>query len=168
MKQALADQDSAEDWGGDVVAYPSAREKTNLDLLLEMILLVATSGNSRPIRRLTSGVVIEARSTRTRCGGKRPGSERHALGRGFIVAGAVHGRVRALVGDRGVIITSRPVDTGRDPGLQDLPQAGDSSVFEDAEIWQVAMPNLRQLCVTSGALRRFEQMRRHVKSCLSF
>src|SRR6202043_2944335 len=43
IKQQLADRGLlAEDWGGDVVMVPvSARAKTNLDLLLEMILLVA-------------------------------------------------------------------------------------------------------------------------------
>ena len=43
IKQQLADRGLlAEDWGGDVVMVPvSAKAKTNLDLLLEMILLVA-------------------------------------------------------------------------------------------------------------------------------
>ena len=43
IKQQLSDRNLlAEDWGGDVVMVPvSARAKTNLDLLLEMILLVA-------------------------------------------------------------------------------------------------------------------------------
>ena len=43
IKQQLADRGLlAEDWGGDIVMVPvSARAKTNLDLLLEMILLVA-------------------------------------------------------------------------------------------------------------------------------
>ena len=43
IKQQLADRGLlAEDWGGDTVMVPvSARTKTNLDLLLEMILLVA-------------------------------------------------------------------------------------------------------------------------------
>src|ERR1700683_3675969 len=43
IKQQLADRSLlAEDWGDDVVMVPvSAKSKTNLDLLLEMILLVA-------------------------------------------------------------------------------------------------------------------------------
>ena len=43
VKQQLADRGLlAEDWGGDVVMVPvSAKTKTGLDLLLEMILLVA-------------------------------------------------------------------------------------------------------------------------------
>src|SRR5947199_3402379 len=43
IKQQLSDRGLlAEDWGGDVVMVPvSARKKENLDLLLEMILLVA-------------------------------------------------------------------------------------------------------------------------------
>src|SRR4030081_3552990 len=43
IKQQLSDRGLVpEDWGGDTVMVPvSARAKTNLDLLLEMILLVA-------------------------------------------------------------------------------------------------------------------------------
>src|SRR6266542_1864833 len=58
IKQQLADRGLlAEDWGGDTVVVPvSAKQKTNLDLLLEMILLVADlqelKANSR---RLASG-----------------------------------------------------------------------------------------------------------------
>ena len=64
VKQALSDQGLlAEDWGGDVVTVPvSAKEKTNLDLLLEMILLVADlkEFKANP-KRLASGVVLEAK-----------------------------------------------------------------------------------------------------------
>jgi len=85
------------------------------------------------------------------------------------VAGAVHGRVRALIDDRGRSIESAgpsmPVEI---QGLQDLPQAGDSfQVFEDAgKARQVA--ELRQAKLREKALRTtarvslealYEQMR---------
>src|SRR5207244_8227923 len=63
VKQALSEHGLlAEDWGGDVVTVPvSAKQKTNLDLLLEMILLVADLKELKANpRRLASGVVLEA------------------------------------------------------------------------------------------------------------
>ena len=48
----------AEDWGGDVVMVPvSARAKTNLDLLLEMVLLVADLQDLAMLVRLLDHLV---------------------------------------------------------------------------------------------------------------
>jgi len=138
VKQALADQGLlAEDWGGDIVTVPvSAKQRTNLDLLLEMILLVADMKDLKANpKRLASGVVLEAKVDKGRgCvatvlvqnGTLRVGDS--------LVAGSVHGRVRALINDRGKTIDSAgpsiPVEI---QGLQDLPMAGDTfQVFEDA------------------------------------
>ncbi len=138
VKQALSDQGLlAEDWGGDVVTVPiSAKQRTNLDLLLEMILLVADMKDlkSNP-RRLASGVVLEAKVDKGRgCVATvlvQNGSL--SLGDSF-VAGSVSGRVRALVNDRGRnILSAGPSVPVEIQGLQDLPQAGDTfQVFEDA------------------------------------
>ena len=85
IKQQLSDRGLVpEEWGGDTVMVPvSARAKTNLDLLLEMILLVADlqdlQGQSGP-----SGGRQRARSaigSRPRSGGDRSGSQRHAARR---------------------------------------------------------------------------------------
>lgn len=63
VKQELADQGLlVEDWGGDVISVPvSARQKTNIDTLLEMILLVAEVEElkANPNKRAV-GTVIEA------------------------------------------------------------------------------------------------------------
>ncbi len=138
VKQALSDQGLlAEDWGGDVVTVPvSAKMQTNLELLLEMILLVADMKDFKANpKRLAAGVVLEAKVDKGRgCVATvlvQNGSLH--LGDAF-VAGAVHGRVRALLNDRGASIEeagpSVPVEI---QGLQDLPQAGDTfQVFEDA------------------------------------
>jgi translation initiation factor IF-2 len=138
VKQALSEQGLlAEDWGGDVVMVPvSAKMKTNLDLLLEMILLVADMKELKANpRRLASGVVLEAKLDK----GRGPvatvlvqnGTLRVS---DSFVAGAVHGRVRALVNDRGATIEqANPASPVEIQGLQDLPQAGDTfQVFEDA------------------------------------
>jgi translation initiation factor IF-2 len=138
VKQALSEQGLlAEDWGGDVVTVPvSAKQKTNIDLMLEMILLVADLKELKANpRRRAAGVVLEAKVDKGRgvvatvlvqTGMLRVGDS--------FVAGAVHGKVRALMNDRGANIAeaepSVPVEI---LGLQDLPHAGDTfQVFEDA------------------------------------
>jgi translation initiation factor IF-2 len=138
VKQALSDQGLlAEDWGGDVVTVPvSAKQKTNIDLLLEMILLVADMRDLKANpKRLASGVVLEAKVDKGRgcVATVLVQNGTLALGDSF-VAGSVHGRVRALTNDRGANISSAapsiPVEI---QGLQDLPMAGDTfQVFEDA------------------------------------
>ncbi len=82
IKQQLSDRGLlAEDWGGDTVMVPvSARTKQNLDLLLEMILLVAELQDLRanPAR---PGHGQRARSqarSRAWSGCHRAGAQRHA------------------------------------------------------------------------------------------
>jgi translation initiation factor IF-2 len=158
VKQALSEHGLlAEDWGGDVVTVPvSAKQRVNLDLLLEMILLVADLKDFKANpKRLASGVVLEAKVDKGRgCVATvlvQNGSLH--LGDSF-VAGAVHGRVRALINDRGSNIktasSSVPVEI---QGLQDLPQAGDIfQVFEDAtKARQVA--EYRQLKLREESMR---------------
>jgi translation initiation factor IF-2 len=138
VKQTLADQGLlAEDWGGEVVTVPvSAKQKTNLDLLLEMILLVADMRDLKANpKRLASGVVLEAKVDKGRGPVATVLVQNGTLGLGdSFVAGMVYGRVRALVNDHGANIDSAgpsiPVEI---QGLQDLPMAGDTiQVFEDA------------------------------------
>ena len=137
VKQALSEQGLlAEDWGGDIVTVPvSAKQKTNLDLLLEMILLVADMKDFKANpKRLASGVVLEAKVDKGRGCVATVLVQNGTLQLGdSLVAGSVHGRVRALVNDRGANISSAgpsiPVEI---QGLQDLPMAGDTfQVFED-------------------------------------
>lgn len=138
VKQALSDQGLlAEDWGGDVVTVPvSAKQKTNLDLLLEMILLVADMKELKANpKRLASGVVLEAKVDKGRGCVATVLVQSGTLQLGdSLVAGAVHGRVRALINDRGQSLNSAGPSTPVEiQGLQDLPMAGDAfQVFEDA------------------------------------
>jgi translation initiation factor IF-2 len=138
VKQALADQGLlAEDWGGDVVTVPvSAKQKTNLDLLLEMILLVADMKDLKANpKRLASGVVLEAKVDKGRGCVATVLVQNGMLRLGdSLVAGSVHGRVRALTNDRGISLDSAGPSTPVEiQGLQDLPMAGDIfQVFDDA------------------------------------
>jgi translation initiation factor IF-2 len=138
VKQSLSDQGLlAEDWGGDVVTVPvSAKQKTNIDLLLEMILLVADLKDLKANpKRLASGVILEAKVDKGRGCVATVLVQNGMLERGdSLVAGSVHGRVRALINDLGSNVDSAgpsiPVEI---QGLQDLPMAGDIfQVFKDA------------------------------------
>jgi translation initiation factor IF-2 len=173
VKQSLSDQGLlAEDWGGDVVTVPvSAKMKTNLDLLLEMILLVADMKDLKANpKRLAAGVVLEAKVDKGRgCVATVLVQNGSLHVSDSFVAGAVHGRVRALLNDRGAHISaaapSVPVEI---QGLQDLPQAGDTfQVFEDAakarQVAEYRKTKLREQSLRSSARLSlqalFEQMR---------
>jgi translation initiation factor IF-2 len=130
IKQQLADRGLlAEDWGGDVVMVPvSAKTHQNLDLVLEMILLVAEmldlkANPSRP----AMGTVIEAQLDRGRGPVATVLVRNGTLSVGdFFICGAVFGKVRAMQNDRGGQIRkaepSTPVEV---LGLDSMPEAGD-------------------------------------------
>jgi translation initiation factor IF-2 len=118
-----------ESLGGDVVDVEvSAKNKTNLDKLLEMIALQAElldlkTNPSRP----AEGTVIEAKLDRGRGPVATVLVQRGTLRVGdIIVAGAEMGRVRALINDQGVTIDeagpSVPVEV---LGFNGPPEAGD-------------------------------------------
>jgi translation initiation factor IF-2 len=130
IKQQLADRGLlAEDWGGETVMVPvSARTHQNLDLLLEMILLVADMQDlkANPGRPGT-GTVIEAQLDRGRGPVATVLVRNGTLAVGdFFICGAVFGKVRAMINDRGAQIRkaepSTPVEV---LGLESLPEAGD-------------------------------------------
>ena len=118
-----------EEWGGDTVVVPvSAKERTGIDDLLDMILLVAEMADlkANPDRR-ARGVVIETRLDRglgpvatvlVQAGTLRVGDP--------VLAGTAFGRVRAMVDDKGNRVEeagpSTPVEV---TGLDELPLAGD-------------------------------------------
>ncbi|MFL6417230.1 MAG: translation initiation factor IF-2 [Bryobacteraceae bacterium] len=131
VKQQLADRGLlAEDWGGDVVMVPvSAKARQNLDLLLEMILLLADLQDlkANPLRPAI-GTVLEAKLDKgrgpvatmlVRNGTLRTGD--------FFICGALFSKVRAMFDDRGNQIKeaepSMPVEV---IGLESLPDVGDT------------------------------------------
>jgi translation initiation factor IF-2 len=143
----------AEDWGGDTVMVEvSAKDKTNLDLLLEMILLSADllelKANSK---RAASGVVLEARLEKGR------GAVTSILVQGgtlrvgdSFIAGAAFGKVRAMFDDRrNPCAEAGPGSAVEILGFQTLPRAGDSfQVVEGAakarEIGEYRQQQLRE------------------------
>ena len=108
IKQQLSDRGLlAEDWGGDTVMVPvSAKTQQNLELLLEMILLVADLQDlkANPTRP-AMGTVIEAQLDRGRGPVATVLVRNGTLAVGdFFICGAVFGKVRAMLNDRGVQI----------------------------------------------------------------
>jgi translation initiation factor IF-2 len=131
IKQQLADRGLlAEDWGGDTVMVPvSARAKTNLDLLLEMILLVAEMLDlkANPDRPAV-GTVLEAQLDRGRGPVATVIVRNGTLHVGdYFICGSVFGKVRAMFDDRGqplrAAVPSVPAEV---LGLDSLPEVGDT------------------------------------------
>jgi translation initiation factor IF-2 len=131
IKQQLSDRGLlAEDWGGDTVMVPvSARTKQNLDLLLEMILLVAELQDlkANPTRPAMASV-LEAKLDRGRGPVATVLVRNGTLRQGdYFICGTVFGRVRAMLDDMGQQVKeagpSMPVEV---LGLEELPEAGDS------------------------------------------
>jgi len=137
VKQDLTKYDLvAEEWGGDVVMVEvSAKEHTNLDLLLEMILLSADLLELRANpRRPATGVILEARLDKGRGAVATVLVQNGTLKVGdSFIAGAAYGKIRAMFDDRGSpVVEAGPSSAVEILGLQNLPQAGDSfQVMDD-------------------------------------
>ncbi|MBV8673091.1 MAG: translation initiation factor IF-2 [Acidobacteriaceae bacterium] len=131
VKQQLGDRGLVpEAWGGSTVFVDvSAKKKQNLDLLLEMICLVADIQDLKATPgRSAVGTVIEAKLDRGRGAVASVLVQNGTLrnGESFIV-GNTFGKIRAMFDDRG-----RPVeDAGPSTpveilGLESIPDAGDT------------------------------------------
>ncbi|WP_425436690.1 translation initiation factor IF-2 [Paenibacillus donghaensis] len=125
-----------EEWGGDTIFVNlSAKQRINLEELLEMILLVAEVNEykANPDKR-ARGTVIEAELDKSRGPVARILVQHGTLKVGdAFVAGNCFGRVRAMVNDKGRRLKeagpSTPVEI---TGLTEVPQAGDPFMaFED-------------------------------------
>jgi translation initiation factor IF-2 len=145
-----------EEWGGQtIVVELSAKKRQNLDLLLEMVLLVSDIGELKAsTKRNAIGTVLEVKLDK----GRGPVATLLVqdgtlhVGDTFI-AGAIIGKVRALIDDRGRHVKaagpSMPVEV---LGLGGLPQPGDpfQAITDAAKARQVAM--FRQAQVREKAL----------------
>jgi len=129
----------AEDWGGDVIMSPvSATSGEGVNALLENILLLADVQELRANpNRTARGVIIEARLDKGRGPVATVLVQMGTLRNGdTIVAGTAHGRVRAMIDDRGERVKeagpSMPVEI---IGFNDVPEAGDEiSAVEDERL----------------------------------
>jgi translation initiation factor IF-2 len=126
-----------EDWGGTTVTVEvSARQKKNLDQLLEMILLVADLADLKANpKRMAQGTVLEAKIDRGRGPVASVLVQDGTLNEGDIfIAGTVEGKVRAIFDHAGHKLRkagpSTPVEV---LGLSAPPNPGDTfQVVDDA------------------------------------
>jgi translation initiation factor IF-2 len=164
-----------ESLGGDVVDVEvSAKNKTNLDRLLEMIALQAElldlkTNSSRP----AEGTVIEAKLDRGRGPVATVLVQRGTLRVGdIVVAGAEMGRVRALISDQGETVEeagpSVPVEV---LGFNGPPEAGDrlAVVENEARARQITSYRAHQkrenaAASISGMRGSLEQMMSQLKT----
>jgi len=139
VKQQLSKEGLlVEDWGGDVISVDiSAKEKTNLDELLEMILLLSDVIEIKANPKVRAhGVVLEARLDAKKGPVATVIIQHGVLSQGeAFVSGACYGKVRALFDENGETLKdagpSMPVEI---LGFSDVPLAGDFfHVVEDLE-----------------------------------
>lgn len=173
IKQELTEHGIVpEDWGGDnIFVNVSAKQRINLDELLETILLVAEVQElkANPNKR-ARGTVIEAELDKQRGPVARVLIQHGTLKVGdAFVAGVRFGRVRAMVNDRGRRLKeagpSTPVEI---TGLADVPQAGDPFlVFEDErkakEIAQRREIKLRQEELRANTRVTLDDLYKHIQ-----
>jgi translation initiation factor IF-2 len=141
VKKQLSDRGLlTEDWGGQTVAVPvSAKQKSGIDELLEMILLVADIADLKADpSAYAAGTVLESRLDRSRGSVATVLVQRGTLRVGDpFIAGAVHGKVRAMYNDTGQRVReagpSIPVEV---LGLEGVPRAGDGFQVLEEE-WRV-------------------------------
>ena len=175
VKRQLSDRGlMPEEWGGDtVVVEVSAKQKKNLDKLLEMILLVADLRElkSNPGSPAT-GTVLESRVDKGRGPVATVLVQTGTLHTGDVfICGAVYGKVRAMFDDHGRPVKeagpSSPVEV---LGLQGVPGAGDHfQVADEAKarhIVEYRQTKLREatLARSTGARITLDQLHEQLKA----
>ena len=162
VRTELAEYDIVpEEWGGkNIFVDVSAKQKTGIDDLLEMIILQSEIMELKAnTKRAARGVTIESRLDR----GRGPvatvlvQSGTLRIGDTFI-SGSTYGKVRALIDDRGKRVTeaipSTPVEV---IGFSEVPQAGDQFVVVEDE------RKARQTAMTRQHKERLAEMSRAKK-----
>ncbi len=173
VKQQLSDRNLVpEEWGGDTVMVAvSARTKQNLDLLLEMILLVADMQDLKANPgRPAIGTVLEAQLDRgrgpvatvlVRNGTLRTGE--------FFICGQVFGKVRAMFDDHGNAVKeagpSTPVEV---LGLENLPEVGETIqvVTDTAKAKQIVIyreAKAREQAMAKNTRLTLDQLHKQIK-----
>ncbi len=138
VKQELVEYELvSEDWGGNTIFVPvSAKTGEGIDTLLEMVLLTAEMIELKADpERNARGIVIEARLDKGRGSVATILVQKGTLHVGdHIVIGSSHGKVRAMMDDKGRRVKeatpSTPVEI---LGLNEVPDAGEIFVTTDSE-----------------------------------
>jgi translation initiation factor IF-2 len=162
------------EWGGDTeFVEVSAKQKKNLDKLLEIILLVAD------LRELkanpdapAAGTVLESRVDKGRGPVATILVQNGTLNTSdFFIAGAVFGKVRAMFDDRGRPVKDAPPSTPVEVlGLQGVPEAGDHfQVTDEAKARHVvefrqSKQRDAQMRASAGARITLDQLHEQLKA----
>jgi translation initiation factor IF-2 len=130
VKQELADNNVLiEEYGGDVIAVPvSAKQRTGIDDLMEMVLLVSDLQDLKADPdRPAIGTIVESKVDKGRGNVATVLVQTGTLKIGDVVSvGRTHGRVRALNNAAGKRVKqAEPATAVEIIGLQGLPEAGD-------------------------------------------
>ncbi len=157
VKQQLSDRGlMPEEWGGTTVfVNVSAKKKQNLDQLLEMLLLVADLQELKANPKKDAvGTVLEARLDKGRGPVATVLVQDGTLEVGdTVVAGAVTGKVRALVDDHGTRLKSAGPSTPVEIlGLQALPEPGDQLLVVTDSLKAQSIVSFRQLKLREKAM----------------
>src|SRR5205814_2668384 len=172
VKRELAERGlQAEDWGGDTPTVEvSAKTGKNLELLLEILLLVADLQNLKADPTLPAmGAVLEAKIDKGRGNVATVLVQNGTLrvGDNFLV-GSVYGKVRALFDETGEIVKeagpAAPVEV---LGLQGLPMSGDTFhvIADDAKaraMAQYRQDKLRDIAMSKTSRLTLDQLHKQL------
>src|SRR5438132_2554965 len=172
VKRELAEKSLlAEDWGGDTPTVEvSAKTGKNLELLLEIILLVADLQNLKADPTLPAmGAVLEAKIDKGRGNVATVLVQNGTLRVGDnFVAGAVYGKVRAMFDENAEMVKeaepSTPVEV---LGLEGLPMAGDSfqCIADDKKARQIVsyrQEKLRDIALAKTSRLTLDQLHKQL------
>ena len=164
VRQQLSDRGlMPEEWGGSTVfVNVSAKKKQNLEQLLEMLLLVADlqEVKANPTKPAV-GTVLEARLDKGRGPVATVLVQDGTLRVGdTVVAGAVAGKIRALVDDRGARLKKAgPATPVEILGLPQLPEPGDQLLGVTDSLKAQSIVAFRQLKMREKALAASARVR---------
>ncbi|PYS04044.1 MAG: translation initiation factor IF-2 [Acidobacteria bacterium] len=172
VKRELAEHGlQAEDWGGDTPTVEvSAKMGKNLELLLEILLLVADLQNLKADPTLPAmGAVLEAKIDKGRGNVATVLVQNGTLRVGDnFVAGAVYGKVRAMFDENAEMVKeaepSTPVEV---LGLEGLPMAGDSfqCIADDKKARQIVsyrQEKLRDIALAKTSRLTLDQLHKQL------
>jgi translation initiation factor IF-2 len=172
VKRELAERGlQAEDWGGDTPTVEvSAKIGKNLELLLELILLVADLQNLKADPTLPAmGAVLEAKIDRGRGNVATVLVQNGTLRVGDnFVAGAVYGKVRAMFDENGQPVKeAAPATPVEVLGLEGLPLAGDTfqCIADDKKARQIVsyrQEKLRDIALAKTSRITLDQLHKQL------
>ena len=157
IDELLAQNIIAEQYGGDTIMVEiSAKQRLNIDGLLENILLVSEMQELKANpNRLATGVVLEARLDR----GEGPKAtllvqNGTLMSQDFVVVGSSYGKIRRMTNENNKVLKeappSKPISI---IGLSEVPQAGDAFMAFHDEKTARNLANQIKLSKTEKELR---------------